>query len=86
MNHFYNKAEVNIYGTQNCWSLDSNGEGFTKAEVNLEIQGTTKSGYNLVMSPKGFFTADYWFSTLEEAYEDAEEMFGVKKEEWKKNS
>ena len=76
---------VTIWGTSNAWSLDPEpGKSATGSEsfTELEIQGDEKNGYNLVMSPEGFFTADYWFETKGEALESAEELFGVTKSEW----
>jgi hypothetical protein len=34
------------------------------------------------MSPEGFFSADYWYKTKEEAIESAEELFNVTRSEW----
>ena len=56
--------------------------GSTESLIELEIQGDEINGYNLVMSPEGFFTADYWYETKEEAMESAEELFGVTRLEW----
>jgi len=85
MNIIKAKKTVIIWGTSNAWSLEpSSGikERRTEALTELEIQGTEKDGYNLVMSPEGFFTADYWYETQKEAIESAEELFGVKEAEW----
>lgn len=81
------KKVVKIWGTVNAWSLASESnasEPSTECETCLEIQGDDKNGYHLVMSPEGFFTADYWFKTKEEAIESAEELFGVTAREWSK--
>ena len=78
-------VRVRIWGSRNCWSLEPTpgaGGASEECEVALEIQGTRKSGYNLVMSPAGFFTADSWYETKAEALEDAQELFGVTVGEW----
>lgn len=79
-------VRARIWGTENCWSLaPSPGAGSEdkECEVTLEIQGTPKNGYNLVMCPAGFFTADYWYKTKSEALDNARELFGVTVGEWK---
>lgn len=50
--------------------------------VNLEIQGTETDGYSFVMSPVGYFTADYWYSTLDEALEAGLALFSIPKDSW----
>jgi hypothetical protein len=76
---------VTIWGTSNAWSLEPQkglSEASTESRTELEIQGDEKNGYNLVMSPEGFFSADYWYKTKEEAIESAEELFNVTRSEW----
>jgi hypothetical protein len=84
------KVSARIVGSRNDWSLGTDGfDGravkTTECEVLLEIQGTKRNGYNLVMAPKGFFTADSWFKTKQEALESAEELFGVAADGWTLN-
>ena len=88
MEQIFSKTTTKIFGNKNRWSLESDKEevDVTETEISLEIQGTKKHGYNLVMSPKGFFTADYYYSTKEEALEDALDLFGVKQTDWKKGN
>jgi hypothetical protein len=50
--------------------------------IDLKIEGNDQSGYHLMMSPEGFFTADSWHPTLEEAIINAYELFGITKEDW----
>lgn len=85
------KVTADIFGSKNSWGLGP-GDGArgseavaTRCEVLLEIQGTKKHGYHLVMSPDGFFTADSWFKTKQEALENAEELFGVVGDNWTSN-
>jgi hypothetical protein len=82
---FRTQTTVQICGTRNAWSLESDdpNEPRTETLVNLEIQGSNRDGYNLVMSPDGFFTADYWYETLDEAFEAGFDLFSVSKEQWK---
>ena len=80
-------ATVNakVFGTKNGWSLapiEGKERESTDCEVLLEIQGTKKNGFNLVISPAGFFAADSWHETKQEALESAEELFGVSAESW----
>jgi hypothetical protein len=73
-----------IHGTRNAWSLGPRGdEPGTECEVALEIQGDEREGFHLIMSPAGFFTADNWYRTSEEALRGASELFDVNAEEWK---
>jgi hypothetical protein len=56
--------------------------GGMECVVRLEIQGNDAHGYNLIMSPAGFFSADYWYETFEDALASAEELFGVGRRDW----
>lgn len=79
-------ARVRVWGTENCWSLAPSpgvASANKECDVTLEIQGTPKDGYNLVMSPAGFFTADCWCKTKSDALDDARELFGIADDEWK---
>lgn len=79
------KTKVRIWGTKNAWSLAPKSEMDNSGilcEVSLEIQGDQRNGYHLVMSPTGFFTADYWYETKNDALENAEELFGVDPNSW----
>lgn len=79
-------GRARIWGTKNRWSLapfPEAGSANRECEVKLEIQGTPKNGYNLVMYPAGFFAADHWYKTKPEALDDAREQFGVSVNEWK---
>jgi hypothetical protein len=74
-----------IFGTANSWSLAQqpghSREGRDCA-VKLEIQGDGKNGYHLVMAPEGFFTADSWHQSLDEAFASAHELFDVSAHQW----
>ncbi len=83
-------VRAQIFGSKNGWSLGAEAAGgrpvvATECDVLLEIQGTKKHGYHLVMAPQGFFTADHWFETQQEALENAQELFGVAPESWTSN-
>ncbi len=86
------KASTTVFPTKGGWTLGPvEGRGGraaagTECEVRLEIQGTRKAGYNLAVSPGGFFTADHWFKTKAEALESAEELFGVRESDWAEKS
>lgn len=75
-------AQAKIFGTPGGWSLEPSGDESRDCRVRLEIQGTDEDGYLLIMSPDGFFTADCWFQTRQEALESAEEEFGVLASSW----
>jgi len=51
--------------------------------VELEIQGDEENGYHLVMSPAGFFTADEWYKSKEDALAAALELFGIPAGKWR---
>lgn len=89
MKSIFAQTKTEIYGTKNSWSLSPH-QGYsidsTLCNIDLEIQGDDKNGYHLVMSPEGFFTADHWYQTLEEALNNANELFNVDKNEWKKST
>ena len=79
-------AEVLIRGYGNAWKVaDASDSGplVQLRAVELEIQSDGGTGYHLVMSPEGCFTADTWHGTLEEAKEAAFEAFGVKAGQWR---
>lgn len=70
---------------RNSWRLaqpDDSPEDVQDRSVHLEIQGSEKHGYHLVMSPEGLFTADYHYPTQADALEDARELFGVEPTIW----
>jgi hypothetical protein len=48
----------------------------------LQIVGDSATGYHLIKAPSGFFTADDWYLTLEEALDAAREEFGVSQDMW----
>lgn len=79
------QTRARIFGTANSWSLTpqprDSSEGRDCA-VELEIHGDAKNGYHLVMAPEGFFTADSWHQSLDEAIASAHELFDVTAREW----
>ena len=75
-------AQAKIFGTPGGWSLEPSGDESSDGRVRLEIQGTDEDGDLLIMLPDGFFTADCWFQTRQEALESAEEEFGVLASSW----
>ena len=55
------RTRVRVWGTKDSWSLAPHrtlASDGRDCEVRLEIVGDNENGYNLVMSPAGFFTAD----------------------------
>ena len=79
------KMVVLICGTSNAWKVAEPSDpaaAVQEREVLLEIQGDPKNGYQLIMSPKGCFTADSWHETIDDAKEDAQELFGVHLQSW----
>ena len=74
-----------VWGSHDAWSLAPDGGSDAAGRdcaVDLEIRGDDASGYHLVMSPAGFFTADTWHETLDDAYAAAAEFFGIAPERW----
>jgi hypothetical protein len=83
------RTTVRIFGTRNAWSLAANGRSEADGRnvlVSLEIQGSPRNGYHLVMSPDGFFTADSHYDTLDEALDAGSELFGVAHDGWSSNA
>ena len=68
-----------IYGSERAWSLsplstDSEGRCVL---VEVEIVGSQRQGFHLVLSPAGFLTADTWHLEESEALESMKELFGT---------
>jgi hypothetical protein len=85
MQSLFARTTADIWGTRDSWSLVPRKELSQKTEdcaVLLEIQGNEKDGYHLVMSPRGFFTADSWHETRQDATTPARELFGVTPADW----
>ena len=88
MTSIFTTTKARIWGTTNSWSLSQfAGSDQPKSEclVELEIQGDDHDGYNLVMRPSGFFTADTWHRTKDDALLEALELFGVARDAWSNN-
>jgi len=51
-------------------------------EVELCIQGNSKNGFHLIITPENFFTADWHHETLEDAIESAQESFDISSSDW----
>jgi len=82
-------TKAKIYGTKNSWSLKPHPEFpkySTLSKIKLEIQGSKKNGYHLVIEPENFCFADYDYDTLEKAMNDENEMFNIDKNAWKENN
>lgn len=82
-------AKARIWGTKNSWSpspFRGAQEPGGECDVDLEIQGDGLAGYHLVMSPQGFFTADSWHRTREDAMDTARELFGVPLDAWSRST
>ena len=85
MNSIYATIRARIWGTRNYWSAAQTGgpeQPNCECSVELEIQGNSRNGYHLVMSPSGFFVADSWHPTKQDALDTAYEIFGVEKSAW----
>jgi hypothetical protein len=78
------KPRVPLYGKHNSWSTGpfGNSQKGLECDVELTIIGNEQNVFHLVMSPEGFFTADYWFATKAEAISSAFDQFGVPLEDW----
>lgn len=68
---------------RDAWRLAEPGEvGAREVDVELVIEGDEGAGFHLCQTPEGSFTADTWSATLEEARDDAQELFGVARSTW----
>ena len=79
-------AVARVWGTRNAWSLTppkgSAGAG-VQCNVAVQIESDKRSGgCHLIMAPEGFFTADCFYETIDEAKADALELFGIKASDW----
>ena len=86
MSEFYAETRAIIWGSEYAWSTGpspSIADASKEVTVLLSIQGNDRDGYLLVQSPEGFFTADNFHPTLEEAIEQAWQLFGVNAEAWR---
>jgi hypothetical protein len=86
MIHLYATSVVEICGTKDAWSTESEDPHVPRTEttIRLEIQGNDTEGYHLIMSPEGFFVSDLWYETVDEALEDGLQLFRVKRDQWKR--
>jgi len=85
MRSIFAKTTARIWGTRNAWSAAQTAgpnQPSCECSVELEMSGDERSGYNLVMSPSGFFSADSWHPTRHDALEAAFEIFGVDPKNW----
>jgi hypothetical protein len=76
---------VQICGSGDAWKVAGSSDPPERVQervVTLEIQGDGASGYHLVMSPAGCFTADSWHESISGAKETAAEVFGVASDAW----
>jgi hypothetical protein len=82
-------TRARIFGTTDSWSLTAHpgsGPEGRDCSVRLEISGDARNGYHLAMSPEGFFTADSWYISQEEALASASELFKVAACAWKETA
>ena len=78
-------AVVPICGSGNAWKVAESSDppaAVQHREVALEIQGSAATGYHLVMSPAGCFTADTWHESVADAKGTAAEVYGVSPDAW----
>jgi hypothetical protein len=74
-----------VVGTPGSWRIASADEPESmgvRVEMRLEIQGSPRDGFHLLMSPVGHFTADTWHETESEARRSALEIFGIPVDAW----
>jgi hypothetical protein len=79
------RTRIRVFGNESSWSLTPHshvsGEG-RECAVDLEIVGDPEAGYHLVKCPSGFFAADDWYLTLDEALEAGLREFGIGSKDW----
>lgn len=74
-----------VFGNANCWCLEPPADAVlpsSQRPIQLEIVGEEQQGYYLVISPKGFFTADAAYATLQQAKAAAKGLFGLDEQDW----
>lgn len=81
-------TEARVWGTRNAWSLEQSGRSGEGqfCRVALEITGDPRAGFHLVVAPDGFFAADTWHETQEQALAEAAEAFGIRPDAWRLES
>ena len=87
MDSLFAQTTTEIWGTRNSWSAAQTGgpsQPKSDCNIDLEIQGDEQNGYHLIMTPTGFFTADSWHETKQDAIDAAFEIFGVSCASWSK--
>ena len=74
-----------VTGSPPSWrGADASGPSARLVEFGFDITDDGAGGYLLVCySMDRLYAADTWHETLEQAYESAEEQFGLRREEWK---
>ncbi len=85
MTPIFATTNARIWGTAESWgisSIDGDDQPVHECPVELEIQGDDRNGYNLLMSPAGYFAADSWHETKDAALLSALELFGVSGNDW----
>ena len=78
------KTQKTVCGYHNAWSFsepENSRQSPTECQVHFEIQGDVSNGFLFIMAPDGFFTADAWVETLDEAFELGAEL-GLERDEW----
>jgi hypothetical protein len=77
-------ARLRVWGTANAWSFspDNGLEPNQEYDVRLEIVGDDTNGYHFVMAPEGFFAADTWHLTKDEALDIGLSICGVTRDGW----
>ncbi|NNE00061.1 MAG: hypothetical protein HKN47_22300 [Pirellulaceae bacterium] len=78
-------TRTRVWGQRNSWSLSqpaNSPNAGVPCNVIVEIQGTPHDGYHVVMSPDGFFTADTWCESLDEAFNSGKELFDIERHDW----
>jgi hypothetical protein len=86
MERLHAETRATVWGSETGWSLapsSSIADASRTVPVSLSIEGDGGGGYLLVQSPDGFFTADEWFHTIDEALDYAQELYGVERDAWK---
>ena len=82
------KTRAQVWGQKNAWSLappDGTTASPTECEIVVEIQGDEKNGFHFVMSPNGFFTADTWSETIDEAFDYGKRLFDLDRDDWRRH-
>lgn len=79
--HLYSSTTGTVYGNASFWSLSGNST-CSQRHIDVEIIEDAQQGFFLLISPKGFYTADMQCASLEEAKQYAKSWLAIDEGNW----